>query len=138
MVEDADGVMWFGVNEGVQRYDGLNWTASSVADGLANAPVNALHAARDGSIYAGSDRGIYRFPNGVWANVFPSDERLPWPIDDLTEASDGSIWAATPCVVFGFLQRGELHTLMVMPGPRLRCPLPRAAFCHLIGRAHSG
>ncbi len=61
LVEARDGALWFGVDEGVQRYDGIKWrTYSSAADGPYGAPVNVLFAARDGSVYAGSDKGISR------------------------------------------------------------------------------
>ena len=95
IAEDRDGVLWFGVRDGVRRYDGLTWTAYT-PDGL-GLSISSLCATRDGSVYAGNELGISRFRNGVWSHVFPPQEELPlpWPITDLMEASDGSLWAAT-------------------------------------------
>ncbi len=95
MAEDKDGNMWFGTNDGVRRYDGVNWTAYTPEDGLLGAPVNALCVTRDGSVYAGTRSGISRFSDGKWRPVFPPEGDLPWFIRDLMEASDGSLWAGT-------------------------------------------
>ena len=91
MIEGNDGSMWFGTEEGVQRYDGIAWTAYR----LKEAPVVALCATRDGNIYAGTDLGISRFRDGMWRRAFPETGDLPWPVYDLQEGSDGSLWAGT-------------------------------------------
>ena len=95
MAEATDGAMWFGVDEGVVRYDGIEWQTFTPDDGVRGAPVNVLCAAGDGSVYAGSDWGISRYREGVWEHVFPPEGDLPWPVNDLMEARDGSIWAGT-------------------------------------------
>ncbi len=95
MAEAKDGAMWFGVDDGVVRYDGITWTTYTPEDGLLGAPVVALCATRDGSVYAGTNLGINRFSEGKWRPVFPPEGDLPWFINDLMEASDGSVWAGT-------------------------------------------
>ena len=111
MAEDADGVLWFGVTEGVVRYDGLAWTSYAPADGLVGAPVNTLGLGPDGALYAGSDMGISRFRDGAWSRVFPPEGDLPWPVDRITADAAGRIWAAT---AWGALQldgeRAVLYT----------------------------
>ena len=100
--EDRDGNMWFGVDEGAVRYDGLNWKTYTEADGIHGSPVNQICATRDGSIYFGTDRGISRLSDGEWTRLFPSPDLpspaqpIPWHIFDLEEATDGSLWAGTP------------------------------------------
>lgn len=95
LAEASDGAMWFGTNRGVWRYDGLEWTEYTPADGLYSAPVNALYGAPDGSVYAGSEMGISRFADGVWRRVFPLAGDMAWPISRFTADSDGSLWVAT-------------------------------------------
>ncbi len=95
MAEDKDGNMWFGTDEGVRRYDGINWTTYTPEDGLLGAPVYTLLATRDGSVYAGTEMGVSRFREGKWRPVFPLEGDLSWFIRDLMEASDGSVWAGT-------------------------------------------
>jgi len=112
MAEAKDKAMWFGVDDGVRRYDGAKWTAYTEKDGLVGAPVYALCTARDGAVYAGTGWGISRFTDGKWSRVFPpegdpstsSGQALPWPIDDLMEARDGSVWAGTG---WGALRLGQ-------------------------------
>jgi len=95
--------MWFGVEDGARRYDGVKWTAFTEADGILGSPVVALLGARDGGVYAGTPLGISRFRDGKWRRVFPpegdpsidSGQALPWMVTDLLEARDGSLWAGT-------------------------------------------
>ncbi|MBT4496425.1 MAG: hypothetical protein HOC74_01810, partial [Gemmatimonadetes bacterium] len=54
MAEDRDGRMWFGTDDGVRCYDGMDWTAYTPENGLPGAPVNELYAGENGSVYAGS------------------------------------------------------------------------------------
>ena len=95
MAEDKDGNMWFGVDDGVRRYDGVNWTAYTSEDGLLGAQVLTLCTTQDGRLYAGTYLGISRFSAGGWSRVFPPEGDLPWYVWDLMEASDGSLWAGT-------------------------------------------
>jgi hypothetical protein len=117
MAEAKDKAMWFGVDDGVRRYDGVKWTAYTEKDGVYGAPVVALCATRDGSVYAGTEKGISRFKDGKWSRMFPpegdpsilrqaqdSGQALPWPILDLMEAKDGSLWAGTD---WGALRLGQ-------------------------------
>ena len=101
--------MWFGVDRGVQRYDGVHWRLYTPDDGLHGAPVRTLLGTRNGSVYAGSARGISRFREGVWQRVFPHESDVPWPTYDLMEAQDGAVWAATG---WGALRLGQADTTL--------------------------
>jgi len=131
MAEAKDQAMWFGVDDGVRRYDGFHWTAYTQTEGLLGAPVNALCATRDGGVYAGTEAGISRFHEGRWQRVFPpegdpstrstgsgqagSGQALPWPVDDLTEARDGGLWAGTGWGALHLSREGAtLHTTREM------------------------
>ncbi len=95
LAESTDGTMWFGTDEGVRRYDGIDWSVYTSADGIRGRSVITLCAARDGSLYAGTEMGISRFYAGSWHRIFPPEGDLPWPVNDLMEASEGDIWAGT-------------------------------------------
>ena len=95
IAEDREGNMWFGIADGVIRYDGLNWTTFTLEDGPQEGSVNALCVARDGSVYAGTYQGIYRFKDGIWTHAFVPEEVQNLHVTDLLEASDGRIWAGT-------------------------------------------
>jgi hypothetical protein len=96
MTEDRDGNMWFGTDEGVRRYDGINWKVYTLEEMSIRTPVRALWPHRDGSVYAGTEQGIYHFSGETWTRVFPPEGDLPWHINDLMSASDGHVWAGTP------------------------------------------
>ena len=113
VAQAADGAMWFGLDGGAMRYDGVNWTPYAPEDGLMGAPVKALCATEDGSLYAGTDLGISRLSEGAWRSVFPPEGDLPWPVNAIIEASDGSVWAGTS---WGALHLGETGaTLFTTP-----------------------
>ena len=95
LAESADGAMWFGTDEGVWRYDGIDWSVYTSADGILGRSVTAICAAKDGSLYAGTEKGISRYRAGSWHRVFPPRGDLPWPVNDVMEASQGDIWAGT-------------------------------------------
>jgi len=87
--------MWFGVEDGVVKYDGVNWAPYTEEDGILGPPVLRLSGAGDGSVYAGTGWGISRYADGRWERYFPRDGDVPWPVYDVAEARDGSLWAGT-------------------------------------------
>jgi len=100
MVEDNEGILWFGVSGGVVRYDGLKWNFLSISEDTSDVPVVSLCVAGDGSIYAGTIEGISKFVNNKWEKL-----NLNFDFGDSTEyylnkipiisSSDGSIWVGT-------------------------------------------
>ena len=96
MAEGRDGVMWFGVHDGVVAYEGLSWRTYTQDDGILEPPVRALCVTKDGTVYAGSERGISVLADGRWRRFWPPDgDDNYWPVNDLMEAGDGSLWAGT-------------------------------------------
>jgi ligand-binding sensor domain-containing protein len=92
MAEAKDTAMWFGLDEGAMRYDGLKWTFYTAGDGLKGAPVTALSGTGDGSVYAGTGSGLFRFSSGKWSQVFPVSGEANLNIGAIVETSDGSLW----------------------------------------------
>jgi signal transduction histidine kinase/CheY-like chemotaxis protein/ligand-binding sensor domain-containing protein len=95
MAEAADKSMWFGVDEGVLRYDGYNWTLFTPKDSVIGAPITSLWAATDSSIYASSDKGVSRFKCGSWQRIFPKQGEYSGKIYHLYQTSDGALWIGT-------------------------------------------
>jgi len=92
MAQAADGAMWFGLDEGAMRYDGLSWTSYDGGSGLTGAPVTALCGARDGSVWAGTQSGVFRFAAGRWTRLFPRSGEVTLRVNGILEASDGAVW----------------------------------------------
>ena len=60
IAEDSNGVLWFGTNNGVSRYDGKSWRNLGVKEGLLSKDVYALAVAPDGDVWVGTMRGVVR------------------------------------------------------------------------------
>lgn len=64
MARDAQGVLWFGTDDGITRYDGRTWSKFGRAEGLLDNAVYALAATPNGDIWAGTRRGVTRIALG--------------------------------------------------------------------------
>ena len=107
MFEAGDGALWFGVNEGVIRYDGLHWRFFSAKDGLPSDNVLTLCQGRDGKIYAGTESGLYVFSDNKWKRLFPHLMNRKIKVYQVGVFDDGNIWAATERGVFR-IKSGEM------------------------------
>ena len=66
IIEDGDGSLWFGTDDGVYRYDGYAWTTYTTADGLADDDVRAIGADQEGDLWCETAKGICRFDGDRW------------------------------------------------------------------------
>ena len=92
MVEGKDGTMWFGVANGIMRYDGENWQSFPLEAG---STLNALCCSNTGVIYAGTNRGLYRVTGEKCELIFPKNRTQTVNITNMLTASEGSLWAGT-------------------------------------------
>lgn len=60
LIQDQDGVFWFGTQKGLSRYDGHTWEHYNRDDGLYDQSVYALAATDDGSVWVGTRSGVVR------------------------------------------------------------------------------
>jgi len=60
ILEDNDGVMWFGTNRGLSRFDGNSWTTYNHGNGLLEDNVYAIATTGNGEIWVGTKRGVSR------------------------------------------------------------------------------
>ena len=109
--EDRDGNVWFGTDEGAQRYDGLRWTTYTTNDGLAHDSVWKILQTRDGAIWFGTfGGGISQLaPSGsskntrqpdrtrdpVWTTYTTKDGLATELVGSLIQTKDGTIWAGS-------------------------------------------
>jgi signal transduction histidine kinase/DNA-binding response OmpR family regulator len=100
MVEEKYGVLWFGVNGGVIKYDGVNWDFYSLAKDSSDTPVIALCVSKDGIIYAGTTDGLYKYENSIWEAVpikldFGDEADFPHNKIPMLATEDKSVWIGT-------------------------------------------
>lgn len=97
MVEDPNGHLWFGINGGVLKYDGMNWKHYPISEDSTEIPVVSLCIVSDGSLYAGSSKGVSVLKNGKFNDLkldlnFGDQLEHPYNKVPIIEASDKSIW----------------------------------------------
>ncbi len=97
MIEDSNGSLWFGVNGGVLRYNGINWKFYSISKDSSEVPVVSLLQASDGSIYIGTTSGISVIKNDKLKNLkldldFGDQYEHPYNKIPIIESYDKSIW----------------------------------------------
>ncbi|MGE0132895.1 MAG: two-component regulator propeller domain-containing protein [Blastocatellales bacterium] len=95
---DREGVVWFGTDRGVCRYDRNSFRASNVSDDPQSNFVRVMLTAANGETWLGANRGLFKLATGEsatgadsWVEVAELQGRS---IYALAEAS-GAIWAGT-------------------------------------------
>jgi len=91
----SDGSIWFGLSEGVVRFDGETWLSYSRSHGLPKGEVVGIAAAPDGGIWVGADEGLARFDGRDWTRIPLVGAPETVIIRCLTVTSDGALWVGT-------------------------------------------
>lgn len=123
LVEGKDGAVWFGVSQGLMRFDGMKWTAFGAKEGAVDSPVTALLSSRAGHIVAASEQGIMKFDGTTWTRLFQTPVGYPLQTYSMIEAADGALWAATDKC---FVKITAEETIIL--AERLFAPEVKAAF----------
>ena len=95
--EDADGLLYIGLDVGVARFDG---TTFSSLEGTADRPVprryvNQILRDRDDVLWFASHSGIYRYDGVTWS-VLDEEDGLPSLVGiTITQGKDGGYWIGT-------------------------------------------
>ncbi len=90
--EAPDGTIWVGMNSGLARFDGSQWTTYKVGEGMpAEWPeisgLSSTAVDRNNAVYGSCNRGIIRCDGQQWSIVAPDNTV---PVNCLTAASWGS------------------------------------------------
>jgi diguanylate cyclase (GGDEF)-like protein len=106
VVQDRDGLMWFGTQEGLNRYDGYEFTAFKPdpedAGSLSYPLVRTLFEDQDGALWVGTDGGgLNRFDRSTQKfERFANDPTNPRSLSSnrirvIYGDRDGSLWIGT-------------------------------------------
>lgn len=107
MTSDQHGNMWFGLNNGVIRYDGYNWTHFEDQPCL-NSPVGVLKLTTDNLLLAGSNKGLMKYEDETWVKLFPASDSLPIPVTSISEGPDHTIYAGVENALIKLNKKGEI------------------------------
>lgn len=100
LAQAADGALWVGTDEGLARFDGVEFTPLRTgAAGLPSSSITALAASRDGSIWVGTLAGVSHFAHGLFVSFDRTHGLGTESVTGLHEAADGTIWVVGGSVV---------------------------------------
>jgi len=98
MAQDHQGYLWLGTNEGLVRFDGMEFKLFSADDiaGLASGQILSLYSSRSGVLWLGTgNSGLVGLNNGV-STAYTERDGLPARnIRSIREDADGSLWINT-------------------------------------------
>jgi len=95
IVQDRDGVLWFGTGGGVSRYDGESFTTFTTDHGLSHNHVRSIVEDREGHLWFGTEGGLSRYDGQSFA-TFTTDHGLPHNhVQSIVEDREGHLWFCT-------------------------------------------
>ncbi len=120
ILQDHAGFIWFGTEEGLNRYDGYAIIAfkhdPKNPESLPDDMVSALHEDREGRLWVGTEHGLCLFDRRT-----ETFTRIPSVLDRVTsivESSDGTLWVGAEGGGL-FLRNPETGTFTsYQPAPR--------------------
>ncbi|MFC1716376.1 two-component regulator propeller domain-containing protein [Candidatus Poribacteria bacterium] len=92
---DPDGVMWFGTQGGVSRYDGEEFTNLTEKDGLAHNIVRDIHRDPDGVMWFGTQGGVSRYDGKRFVNLTTEDGLAHNLVRSIYRDTAGIMWFGT-------------------------------------------
>jgi len=111
LTQTRDGYIWVGSDEGVSRFDGVNFFSLGLQENFESGPVRVLFGDSRGGLWIGSvDAGLSCW-EGDKLTKFTTKDGLPSDsITALAEDSNGRLWVGTQAGL-AVLQDGHFKTL---------------------------
>ena len=95
VVVDGHHWKWFGTQNGLAKFDDVNWTVYTTADGLVDNYINCLTVDQNNNIWVGTDFGASKFDGSTWTNYTSSNGLANNTVTDIAIDIDGSTWFGT-------------------------------------------
>jgi ligand-binding sensor domain-containing protein/signal transduction histidine kinase len=111
IAQTRDGCIWIGSDEGVSRFDGLNFFSLGLQEGFQSEPIRVLFGDSRGALWIGCVDGGLRCWQGEKLRKFTMHDGLPSDsVTALAEDSHGRLWVGTQAGLV-VLQGGRLAPL---------------------------
>lgn len=96
ILQDSTGIIWFGTNRGLFRYDGFSYDKYTVADGLAEDEISSLCWVHQDLMWIGHTGGaISQYDGRNFAPFTPEEGVGKVEITDIAVDPSGLIWYST-------------------------------------------
>jgi PAS domain S-box-containing protein len=119
ILQDDQGFMWFGTQDGLNRYDGYSFTVyrhlRSDPDSLSNNTVTALYQDRAGTLWIGTAVGLDSFDGGTTRFTHYPD--VHEEISAIYEDAAGTLWIGTYGSGLFRYDRASQQFVQYMPDP---------------------
>lgn len=98
IAQTRDNYLWVGTQEGLSRFDGLQFTTfdSRNTPGIRSNFVVCAFPSRDGSLWACTTGGLVHYANGKFRTYTTADGLPVNKVRAGIETRDGAIWVGTP------------------------------------------
>ena len=109
VVQTRDGYIWLATQEGLVRFDGIQFTVydKSNTPQLGSSYILALYEDHESSLWIGTTRGICRLKDGQFT-AYPTEGGLsPDSVWSIYETTDGTLWTGTDGKGLGRLKDGK-------------------------------
>ena len=96
ILQDSTGIIWFGTNKGLFRYDGFDYNKYTVSDGLAEDRISSLCWIHQDLLWIGHTGGKISLYDGRTFRSFEPEEGLgEVEVTDIAVDPSGLIWYST-------------------------------------------
>ncbi|MFC1760715.1 response regulator [Planctomycetota bacterium] len=113
MAQEPNGTMWFGLNDGVMRYDSLHWQHFSLDDGL-TPMVKCIWPMPDGRVFVQTAEAVHLYQDHQWATIlsqpFTNSSGQSMVADD-----NGGLWVACNQGLF-YIENGRATLVAKVTG----------------------
>ena len=115
--QDKQGFIWFGTDEGLVLFDGIDYIHYTTADSLAGNSITAMCQSPDKTIWIGHENGlITHYKDQKFSRFSPEEGLGSIAITDLKTDSSGTVWFTTLGEGLYFYMNERLYNLNMDDG----------------------
>ena len=90
----GNGILWFGTQNGISKFDGVNWTnfTNATDTNLISNTITAIKTTTNGDLWVGTDFGVCKYANSMWTCFTTVDGLGDDRVKYIEQSADGRIW----------------------------------------------